>query len=64
MREIPAYADAFGIGFIRGARRTGVLVAEGDVAIDEIADRCTRGQPAVAWPKWSQAIWLSLSVST
>src|SRR5271157_3720585 len=39
MREIAAYAAAFGIGFIRGARRTGALVAEGDVAVDEIADR-------------------------
>ena len=39
MREIAAYADAFGVGFIGGARRTGALIAERDVAIDEIADR-------------------------
>ena len=39
MREIAAYADPFDIGFIGRARRPRALIAERDMAVDEIADR-------------------------
>ena len=39
MREVAAHADALGVGFIGRARRTRALIAERDVAVDEIADR-------------------------
>ena len=39
MGEIPADADALLIGFNSGAGRAGVVVAEGQMIADEIADR-------------------------
>ena len=48
IRRNPGIRRRVRIGFIRGARRTGVLVAEGDVAIDEI---CRSPAPAASPPR-------------
>jgi hypothetical protein len=55
MREVTAHAAPLVEGFVRSLGGIGVLIAESDVVVDEVAMACTSGQPFGTFPNLDQA---------
>jgi hypothetical protein len=63
MSVVAADANPIFVSIECGACRSGILVAELDMAVDEVADRLHPSPSRRNVPEAIQAIWLSRSVS-